>query len=170
MTLTTVPRTSIHGHYAIAQARAIIHDGGIADLVDIQFDLGFWRRAHIAPEWLRLGPDLSGSWHLTLYFRTGADGRLKEMPYIIALRDVWEDDPSFSWEAMGKLTQIDPDACWVTFRIRPDAPTVKPFLLRATVPPRLLKSVVSEGQCRMSGTLKDKRLLIESLVPVEVQE
>ena len=170
MTLTTVPGTSIHSHYAIAQARAIIHDGGIADLVDIQFDLGFWRRAHIAPEWLRLGPNLSGSWHLTLYFRTGADGRLKEMPYITALREVREDDLSFSWEAVGKLTQIDLEAHWVTFRVRPDSPTVKPFLLRATVPPKLLESVASEGQCRMSGTLQDERLLIESIIPVEVQE
>ena len=170
LTLTTVAVMSMNGQYAIAHARATIHDGGIADLVDLQFDIGIWRRAHIAPEWLRLGAQLSGSWHVTLYFRTGPDGRLKEMPYIMALRAVRDNDPSFSWEAVGKLTQVNPDSCWVTFRVRPDSQAVKPFLLQATIPPALIGRFGGSGEHRLTGTLQDERLLIENITVIKPQE
>ena len=170
MTLTTVPVMSVHGQYAIAQARAIIHDGGVADLVDLQFDAGFWRLARIAPEWLRLGKALSDTWRVTLYFRTGADGRLKEMPYITTIRSVEDHDPVFSWSAVGRVVQFDSGSGWVTFRVRPDAPAIKPFLLRAIVPPVLMDMVIGDRQLRLTGTLWDERLLVEQIDLIEAHE
>lgn len=170
MTLTTVPVMSMHGQYAIAHARATIHDGGVADLVDLEFYAGCWRRAHIAPEWLRLGDALAGQWLITFYFRTGSDGRLKEMPYVTAIRRIEESDPLFSWEAVGRLILVDPSAGQATFRVRPAAPTIKPFLLTAVVPAALQEHLYRDQQYRLSGTLQEERLLIATIDLDEAQE
>lgn len=170
MTLTTVPVMSTHGQYAIAHARATIHDGGIADLVDLEFDAGYSRRAHIAPGWLRLGDALSGRWLITLYFRTAPDGRLKEMPFVTAIRQIEEHDPVFAWEAIGRLTLLDPDSGRATFRVRPSAPTIKPFLLTTVVPEALQVHLQRDQQYRLSGTLQEERLLTATIDLIEVQE
>jgi len=159
---------STHGQYAIAHARATIHDGGIADLVDLEFDAGYWRRAHIAPEWLRLGDALSGRWLITLYFRTTSDGRFKEMPFVTAIRQIEEHDPVFAWEAIGRLTLLDPDSGRATFRVRPSAPTIKPFLLTAGVPTALEQHLQRDRQYRLTGRIQDERLLIVTSDLVEV--
>lgn len=170
MTLTTVSHMSIHGQYAIARAQVTIHDGGVADLVDLEFDGGFWRRARIAPEWLRLGPTLSGRWHVTLYFRTEQDGRLKAKLYITALRRIEDGDPSSAWEAVGRVTQLDEACGRAIIRIRPSAPMVKPFLLWVITPVLLLARMKVGGFYRLDGTVRNQCPLVESIVPMEMLE
>lgn len=162
MTLPTVSRLSTQGQYAFATARAIIHDGGVADLVDLYFDQGFWRRAHIAPQWLRLGTKLSGLWTVTFYFRTGVDGRFKELPYVTTIRTVAASDPVFRWEAAGRLTQLDPQTYRATFRIRPDRPGLKPFLLHANSSKELMSKLIRGELLHISGTLENELLIIKT--------
>lgn len=167
LTLPTVSPSIIHGQYAIAYALVTVHDGGIADLVDLHFDQGFWRRAHIAPEWLRLGIHLSGHWQATFFFRTGSDGRLKEQPYVTALRPVSRDDLTFRWEAVGRLIQSDPATGLITFRVSPDIPRVKPFLLRATWAPSHPTALTVGTLYGFWGTLLGEALSAENAVRVE---
>jgi len=163
LTLPTVSRLSTQSQYAIATARAIIHDGGIADLVDLYFDQGFWRRAHIAPRWLRLGTGLSGPWTVTLYFRTGDDGRFKELPYITEIQTVAASDPVFQWKAVGRLIQLDSQNLQATFRIRPDRPGLRPFLLRAHSPTELISKLIRGELLHIGGTLENESLIIETV-------
>ncbi|MGY2894699.1 hypothetical protein [Deinococcus sp. UYEF24] len=168
MTLPTVFPPITLGQYAIAFALVTLHDGGIADLVDLHFDQGFWRRAHIAPELLRLGPQLSGRWQATFFFRTAHDGRLKEHPYVTVLRPVREDDRTFYWEAIGRHTQSDSATGLVSFRVSPETPGVKPFLLRATTS-RVQPATLDKGTLYgFKGGLVGECLAVEHAVAVEV--
>jgi len=170
LTLPPVPVTPIQGQYAIAYARAIIHDGGVADLVDLEFEAGYWRRAHIAPEWLRLGGALSGTWLVTFYFRTGPDGRLKEMPYVTAIRRVEAHDPSFVWQALSRLILINSASGQATFRVRPIVPSIKPFLLTAVLPVELQDGIQRDRHYHLTGTIEAERLLIVTIDRVEAPE
>ena len=76
----------------------------------------------------------------------------------------------FSWSAVGRVVQFDSASGQATFRVRPNAPAIKPFLLRVVVPHGLMDRVSGEEQLRLTGTLRDERLLIETIDPVEGHE
>lgn len=167
---TTLPSSFPH---AVALGCFTLHDGGIADLVDLELDTGWWLRARLAPHLLRLGDQLVGRWMVTFHFRTDASGQVQERPRVIRLvpADNTHDVP-LSWSATGKLIEVNRTADLVRLRIIPPHTRVKPFIITAHAPPHVLDGLQTTDMTHFTGSLQGNVLVAETSVAysLSVQE
>ncbi|WP_345464194.1 hypothetical protein [Deinococcus carri] len=162
MSLSPIPTVPDLPH-ALAHALLTVHDSGVADLVDLEFATGLWRRAHLAPHLLRLGERLPGRWTATLFLRTDRHGRLREQLHVVNLQEPVEGTSPFTWSALGRPVELDRDTGRVSLRIIPKPPRVRPFLVTARATPDTMNWLTGAELSHLRGGLEGERLLVEEV-------
>jgi hypothetical protein len=157
-----VPDSSVP--HAIALALLTIHDSKLADVMDLQFDVGFWRRVRLPPQLLRLGEQLPGHWQAALHLRTDHQGRLGEHLHVIDLHPPAPDLLPFVWSAAGRLVEGPGRAELVTVRVSPGQRRVRPFLVSAMVTPQLWSSAEKAAEVTVGGDIQAEVLVATSAV------
>ena len=168
-TLINIPTPNTHHAFLIAPV--IAHDPGKGDLIDLELPDQTFLRSQAAPDVLRLGPNISGSWQATLHFTTNSDASLKEPLRLPRLKPCPTHDETHlpTWGAAGLITNLDLKEGFVTIRVIPQRENLQAFLITAIASLEQLTNLQSASNLRLKGTLRGRQLIALHLEQIDLE-
>jgi hypothetical protein len=168
-TLIDIPTPNTHHAFLIAPV--IAHDPGKGDLIDLELPDHTFLRSQAAPDVLRLGPNISGSWQATLHFSTHSDASLKEPLRLPRLKPCPAHDETHlpTWGAAGLITHLDLKEGLITIRVIPQRENLQAFLITAIASLEQLTGLQSTSNLRLKGTLRGRQLIAMHLERIDLE-